>query len=312
MLSLTERGGKRGSFHMPFPLATLALAIVLAQPAAAPEKEKTESEQDASRRAAERLEFMKKSVAAYSLTLAEMSAKDAAQTTARRSQSPRIEAMLEPEPLLRWSNIHGDDDGTLFLWTVAGRPVAVAQSFSVGKGKIWLHEFQSLSLDPFSLMLDGQVVWAPEKAGVAFKPLDDAPTPAKTAALRLSQMRSMASRFKASDDYGNKGNIWQLRRLTQPVYRYPKPDDRSSEAADSGRDSIDGAVFAFVVGTDPEMLLLFEARQEVSGPAWQYALAPMTAFELKASLSDKAVWSSPFRAPPFDRRGPFLVREVKP
>jgi len=170
----------------------VALAIVLAQPSAESEKDKTQGEQAARRRAAERLDFMKKSVAAYELTIAESSSNDAAQATARRGPSPRIEAKLEAEPLLRWSNIHGDDDGTLFLWTAAGRPVAVAQAFSVGKGKLWLHEFQSLSLDPFSLTLDGRVVWTPEKAGIAFKPLDDVPAPAKTAAVVADALDGLA------------------------------------------------------------------------------------------------------------------------
>jgi hypothetical protein len=261
----------------------------------------------AKERAAERLDFMKKSVSVYQPTWADEAT--SGKPDANTSQGTRAKPTLEVEPLLRWANLEGKGDGTLFLWTSAGRPFAIAQMFSVEDGRRWLHEFQSLSPHLFSFLRDGRSVWSPQAAGIEFKPLPDAPPPARTAAQRLVQMHSMARLFEASDDYGNAGNLWQLRLLSRPVYRYPKADTEVKEAEE---EVIDGAVFAFVVGTDPEMLLLFEARRNDAGFAWHYGLAPMTSFALKASLSGKQVWSCPFRGAPFRPNNPFFTLDYVP
>ncbi|MGH7140788.1 MAG: hypothetical protein ACREHD_34075 [Pirellulales bacterium] len=279
----------------------LLVVATLAQAAGDQAKDRAPNTEAAKQRAAERLEFMKKSVAVYELTLADGSD--------GRSSTPHRKAMLVPEPLLRWSNIHGDEDGTLVLWRAAGRPVAIAQVFSVDKGKVWLHEFQSLSEELFSLERDGRPVWTPSEAGLEFKTLADAPVPAKTEAQRLFQMHALSRRFAASDDYGNNGNLWQLRLLSRPVYRYAK--DENAEAAPETR-LIDGAIFAYVVGTDPEMLLLLEARRGAAQSAWHYALAPMTCFAFTATLDGKAVWSCPFRGAPYRPRDPFFSLDYRP
>ena len=62
-------------------------------------------------------------------------------------------------------------------------------------------------------------------------------------------MRSLADGFRASDDFGGKG--WsELRLLPTPIARYGEP----------GTKLLDGALFAFVLGTDPEVFLFLEAR----------------------------------------------------
>ncbi|HEV3341776.1 MAG TPA: hypothetical protein VG125_15525 [Pirellulales bacterium] len=88
---------------------------------------------------------MKKSVTAYEPVWADEArgAKPNADTLG--SQKTRAKPRLEVEPLLRWTNLQADGDGTLFLWTSAGRPIAIAQMFSVEGGRRWLHEFQSLA-----------------------------------------------------------------------------------------------------------------------------------------------------------------------
>lgn len=282
---------------------SLVLASVVNQVAVAQTKDAASPDGEARQRAAQRLQFMKQSVAVYELLLGDDS--DAA------PQGPRAKAMLEAEPLLRWSNINGDDDGTLFLWTAGGRPVAIAQAFSVEKGKVWLHEFQSLSVETFSLQRDGQPVWMPRQAGLEFKPLPDAPVPATTVAQRTAQMHAMSRRFATSDDYGNNGNLWQLRLLSRPVYRYAIPEAETAERA-AAEDLIDGAIFASVVGTDPEVLLLLEARRDGSQPTWHYALAPMTSFSLTATLDGKSVWSCPFRGAPFQPQNAFFTIDYRP
>lgn len=71
--------------------------------------------------------------------------------------------------------------------------------------------------------------------------------------------------------------------LPQPLYRY---ESRRS-------DILDGAVFAFVQGTDPESLLLLEAFQKGNGFEWQFAFARRTSGELEGRHQDAVVWHVP-------------------
>ncbi|MGH7134256.1 MAG: hypothetical protein ACREHD_00865 [Pirellulales bacterium] len=113
--------------------------------------------------------------------------------------------------------------------------------------------------------------------------MPDAPATAETAPRRLRQMLGMANDFTAVlMDYRNndKGERQALRLLTSAVYRYSSPD----------RDVKDGAIFAFVLGTDAEVLLLLEARGAKGANRWQYALARLNSDELAAFCSGKEVW----------------------
>ncbi|MDB5306175.1 MAG: hypothetical protein JWO38_377, partial [Gemmataceae bacterium] len=57
---------------------------------------------------------------------------------------------------------------------------------------------------------------------------------------------------------------------------------------------VDGAVFALVseAGTDPEVLLVIEAREEAGKLQWEYACGRFSDWELHVQRKDKEVWSS--------------------
>jgi hypothetical protein len=76
----------------------------------------------------------------------------------------------------------------------------------------------------------------------------------------------------------------EMRLLPQPLYRY--------EIKDEGAQIIDGAVFSFVwsAGTDPEMLLVIEARRTEKGTRWHYATMRFTNHEITDMYQDKEVW----------------------
>jgi hypothetical protein len=135
-------------------------------------------------------------------------------------------------------------------------------------------------------MRDGtRVVWQPRKAGETFHPLADAPAPADSAAKRLIQMRAFAREFTAFDDFrihhaDKETTRHELRLMANPVYRY----EMSSV--------LDGAVFPFVLGTDPEVFVVFEARENDDGTrAWEYLIAPMTCWGLEVKHKDRTVWT---------------------
>lgn len=82
-------------------------------------------------------------------------------------------------------------------------------------------------------------------------------------------MRALAREFSATTRDMNHRQ-WELRLLPQPLYRYESTDPAV----------LDGTVFAFVTsaGTDPEVILVIEARKPAAGgePAWQFAVARFT------------------------------------
>jgi len=130
-------------------------------------------------------------------------------------------------------------------------------------------------------------VWAPESAGVEFHDVPNGPPPAETPVLRLAQMKSLGARFTATltgwkDDESEKE---PLRLLPRPLYRYD-----IKAATDTHANLRDGALFAFVQGTDPEALLLVEDVVLDDRPRWQYAFARATSGGLEARLGDKLVW----------------------
>lgn len=235
---------------------------------------------------AERLEFMKASAAEYQFT-----ADDASQRELR----------IVAEPLLRWTNeVSGLQDGTLFLWTEkSGRPAAAAQVFLTADN-LWLHEFQSLYEGPFEAKRDDKPIWEPAREGVSFQKLSEAPPPAATPVKRLAQMRRLADRFTANDEFEGKSR-WELRMLAKPLLRY----------ADQTAGLLDGAMFALAHGTDPEVFILLEARKVDGDYAWHYALAPMTGYALKVQLDGKEIWEIQWRKGPYKPTDPFFITVYK-
>ena len=191
----------------------------------------------------------------------------------------------------------------MVVWPHNGRPVAMASIYP-WNGKL-NHEFDSLSRGNKLIARDkDRVIWSPETAGVEFKEVPKAPRPAKTAAERLLQMKAIAAGFKATMTGWAADNSDQeaLRLLPRPLYRYDL-----ANAKDPDPQLVDGALFAYVLGTDPEAVLVLEAvgtkdepvpkapgespKQEKAG--WQYAFVRATSGGLEVRLDDKVVWTAP-------------------
>jgi hypothetical protein len=231
-------------------------------------------------------------------TLAAM--KDAA--SRYRFQSPATDSTfrLIPDPILRWSNpVAQEEDAGLFVWTRQGRPEAAAQFFV--RKSLWMHEFQSLSEGTFSADWGGKTIWAPTKPGLIFRVAPESSPPASNAASRLRQMRAIAESFTASVEFQYENTShYELRLLTRPVYRYTSDDGKT----------LDGTLWAFVQGTNPEALLLVEARPGRDNTSqWHYAFAAMTSYPAIAKRSGQSVWSvgrQPIPTP--DTRGAYLFR----
>jgi hypothetical protein len=197
----------------------------------------------------------------------------------------RIPLERRAEPVLRWPNATRDTpDGATFLWTLDGRPAAMACVWQYGASQYGI-AFHSLAADPLIAERDGAIIWHPDEAGIAFRSFPSAPPPADTPAKRLIQMRGLSRRFKCRL-VGEGRSAEQLRILPQPIYRYQV--DREN--------IVDGALFAFVQGTDPEAVVTLEAVRQDGKLAWRYALTRRTVVALEVDVDGEHVWSVPASA----------------
>ena len=177
----------------------------------------------------------------------------------------KTEAKLNEKPIYIWTNPtrSGGQTGAVYVWMHQGRPIVVGSIFShpeMGKRMV-CHEFHSLAegkLHPERGPEDQR--WQP-KGTVEMVRFPDAPAPEASAARRAIQMRTLSRTF-TSHSVDHRQQRWELRLLPQPLYRYEKPEGAI----------LDGALFAFVTsaGTDPEVILVLEARKTDAGSAWYY------------------------------------------
>jgi hypothetical protein len=198
-----------------------------------------------------------------------------------------------PRSLLRWSNATRNTTfGDTYIWTHQGCARAIISIFAIGAPpKSIAAECQSLTDGAFKMRRNDVVVWAPMKSGIAPKPFENARGPAGSAALRLVQMNAISRQFRGEfAPHTTPGEFTQLRLLPKPLFRY------ESENADV----LDGAVYGFVDATDPEMLLVIEARREGGEMSWVYSPARSRHDHLRLYLDGKVVWDVPRLAPPWD------------
>ncbi|MCG8651603.1 MAG: hypothetical protein MI861_17305, partial [Pirellulales bacterium] len=204
---------------------------------------------------------------------------------------------LIKQPVLNWNNPERQTQaGALFFWTRGGRPAVALCIYPSGESHFDF-EFQSLADFPISGNSGGPTLWEPNKHGITWNALPAAASPGAGAAMRLRQMRSLARQFTAALRPPDKPPR-PLRMLAAPVYRY-----KASGVSDT---LIDGAVFSFVLGTDPEALLMLEAIKNDKGEAgWRYSLARMTMVPSAIRHNGEIVWQTEWASS--NRYSPYFV-----
>ena len=96
-------------------------------------------------------------------------------------------------------------------------------------------------------------------------------------------MRDILKRFSAREFWHVTGINYPLRLLPHPIDRYT--DDRTGV--------VDGALFIFANTTNPEILLLIEAKKNAGGAmTWSSAAATLTTAAPTLLLDQKEVWNS--------------------
>jgi hypothetical protein len=206
----------------------------------------------------------------------------------------------KPLITLRWANnTRGSEDGATVLFIHGGRPIAASCVFPL-RGTI-NHEFDAIHGRNISARRkgDSDLIWQPSPPIHKATAIPEAAEPEKSPAGRLRQMKSLAEEFQASMlgwDPGD-GVREELRLLPRPLYRYELPKES---------DLLDGAVFAFVTGTDPEALLLLEATRG-DKPAWQFTFVRRTTAGLEGRHRDRIIWTAEPRPDGSDPEKPHYI-----
>jgi len=196
--------------------------------------------------------------------------------------SPGRSLEFSAQPLLHWGNpARNGEDGAVFVWLKDGRPEVIGSIFEYPARGLVIrkHALHSLSDQPITASFNDVEIWTPKAAGVKFTAVPDAEPPADNARRRLAQMRDLARRFSI-EMIDLRDSKSELRLMSQPLIRY-EPKAGSTQ---------DGAIFAFAVGTDPEALLLLEARKAGETTRWEFAFARFHFVTLTAQHNRKQVW----------------------
>ena len=190
---------------------------------------------------------------------------------------------LREEPIFKWSNPVSGAKGAVFVWTSDGRPIALAKCHLNSRNSYHLETAISISDNRPRMSEAGQVTWEPAEPGVKFETLEDLGAPAATEALRLAQMRRAVREFRFVDKWGEDakttGSEWELRLMPTPLLRYSSASEKI----------IDGALFAFVQGTNPEALVLVEAVETANGRVWRAAPSRLTGYQVRGWHKDRLV-----------------------
>lgn len=215
-------------------------------------------------------------------------------------------AVSDKLSLLRWSwSDNGRLYGNVYIYSAEGRPVAIVEFFS------WFTPiegdfFQCTSLTdiPMTATRSSVEIWRPRKSNVEMHDMPYAPVPSDTATLRLVQMKRLAESFEVEvqDKRGTGTTLTkrQLRLLSRPIYRFS--GDHS--------DVVDGAIFAYVISTDPGAMLIVDAVRRDGVLRWRYGFARVWSYEANAKLGGQQVWEIPEVDPRADPRADFYLNAI--
>ncbi|HUY87213.1 MAG TPA: hypothetical protein VMV10_00610 [Pirellulales bacterium] len=226
--------------------------------------------------AAQRLKIMREAIDGFRITSKEIDADSSLKFSAR--------------PLLRYndqtrnsgSGIKGVLDATVWRLGESGRPKAIVtlEIYLVNQGNPLLtYEFVSLTPEKFEMQSLRGVRWMPHDTDLLMTEFDEAPQPGDSPRARLVQMRELARRFAVQEMLG--AEKIDLRLLSQPLDRYDDP----------AAGILDGALFVFANGTNPEVGLLLECSEK-NEKKWSYGLFRLAAAKLLAQLDGKWILQS--------------------
>jgi hypothetical protein len=198
---------------------------------------------------------------------------------------------LVEKPILRYSdNTRRTHESSLWIWSAGGRPSAVlAVEYYPNEPDRprWLYEIASSSTERIAAYREPELRWTATEPGLNLQEFKGVDPPAEKPVRRLTQMKELHRRFTAHERGSIDGRI-ELRPLSSPLFRY----------SDAEAGILDGAIFAFVNGTNPEALVVLEAHTKESASTWHFGLLQMTGEPVAVELDGKEVWKRDQAEPP--------------
>lgn len=192
-------------------------------------------------------------------------------------------ATLHPTPLLRFTNPISGADGGVFVWTVEDRPVALTKAHV--NARKWAFNLTTVSLwsERFSMPQPDGSTWVPETTALTSVALTALEPPPALAAHRVAQMKQIAQDFVIEDAWRNATKMetetYVLRLLSRPLYRY----------SSAKYNIVDGAVFGFCQGTNPEAIVQIEAVSMNEGLQWRCGVSRLTGHAITARYQGRLV-----------------------
>jgi hypothetical protein len=199
-----------------------------------------------------------------------------------------VKAKRIDRPLLLYTDdTRGDDRGFLWGWGGKGRPLAVIEIFQkVQPRGAWTVCMCNTSGSRVRAGRLGGPWWLENDSDIDFKDIPSAPPVGTDVSLRQRQLKQLAQNFTAYEIWLPNDTRYDLRRLDRPLHSY-----RDEDAG-----IVEGGLFTFANGTNPEILLFIEARQGKapgSKPVWQFGVGRSAAAELHLEYQGKEVYSAP-------------------
>jgi hypothetical protein len=199
-----------------------------------------------------------------------------------RTMKPEVTLKLHEPAIQNFTNPERNQErGSVFVWLNEGRPAVLGQffRFDIRGERPKKHALHTTSAGPLEATFRDRVAWAPDQPGVEWAPYPAAPAVAATRTERLLQMRQIARAFqvKLHDPRGAESD---LRLAARPLFDYSAPRVGVT----------DGALFSFMIATDPEAILMVEAFAEHGKLGFRYAFARFHFWKLTAKLADRTVW----------------------
>jgi hypothetical protein len=189
-------------------------------------------------------------------------------------------------PVQKWTNpAVGRVYGHTYVWLDRGRPAAVGCMYRCfTPWQSFCGELVALAGSKLVARKNDKVIWEPEPK---WKWHSMPGAPGAGGLQRLAQMRAIAAECKIEllDRRNNpKGENQTPRLLTTPIYRYDFAQTKP----------LDGALFAYAIGTDPELLLLLECDTSATAPEWRFGVGRLNRDAVKLRKNGETVWEAPY------------------
>lgn len=160
------------------------------------------------------------------------------------------DAKFSLKPLLRFTDpTRRLEDASVWTLGEKGRPKAILVLEKYSNRRYPSYELTVTSNAPPSSISNDTFTWRPDRESIEWKTLRSSTPPSNRQRTRGMQMKQIARKFSVSEKF--EGQTYQLRMLPKPLLRYE----------DEKANLVDGSIFVFSHGTNPELLLLVEAHQ---------------------------------------------------